>query len=82
MMKHLWVSLVVLGLTACAQFPEVDNAMMNDSTATEFPKLVPLESIAYPDTSARLDETSEDDLQGRIYGLQRRADKLSKTSTD
>ncbi len=80
-MMRFWVSLMVLGLTACAQFPEVDDATKNDRKATEFPKLVPLESILLPD-EARLDETSEANLQGRIYGLQRRADELMKTQID
>ncbi|WP_372884655.1 hypothetical protein [Shimia sp.] len=77
----IWMVLVA-GLAACAQFPELDEAPTGDATADSFPALVPLDAIALPETQPRLDATSEARLQGRIGGVRQRAEALRSAPTD
>lgn len=77
MMKPALVSLICLSVAACASFPEVEEATRKDATPTAYPELIPLEHVPLP-PEARLDETSEAQLEGRINGLKRRAKLLQE----
>ncbi len=74
-MRPALVSLICLMAGACTQFPEVDSAAQADVDKAKFPKVVPMDDLAPPPT-ARLDQNSEAQLEGRINGLKRRAGDL------
>ena len=74
-MRPALISLICLMAGACTQFPEVDSAKQADVDKAKFPKVVPMDDLTPPPV-ARLDESSEAQLEGRINGLKRRASDL------
>ncbi|MCK0149768.1 hypothetical protein MWU54_07025 [Marivita sp. S6314] len=67
--------IVGLGLSACAQFPEVDAALNADNPNPDYPKLVPFEELLTAD-DPRISETDDDALRARAEDLRRRANGL------
>ncbi|WP_299357044.1 hypothetical protein [uncultured Shimia sp.] len=80
-MKLLFVSLMCLSIAACATFPVVDERTKNDVAAESYLEMVPLETILQP-PEARLEETSEEQLEGRINGLKQRAKILQEQEVE
>ena len=68
-------------LASCAQFPEVDELTSDDVGGAEYPDLIPIQEIADPG-EGYLDQDSGKNLEGRISGLNRRADELRKKTIE
>lgn len=73
-MWRLWI-VFGLGMSACAQFPEVDAALNGDNPVSDYPDLVPFEDLlSGPDP--QISETDDDALLARARDLRQRADGL------
>ena len=74
-------ALICLTLTACTQFPELDNTVTPDVEASDFPTLVPLEPLlagAAPVVSDPVQTTET--LEARVAALRARARALQQRS--
>lgn len=80
-MRTLFFILCCAMLASCAQFPEVDEVISKNAGGTEYPEVIPLQDIEDPG-EGYLDEDSGKNLEGRISGLQRRADELRKKTIE
>lgn len=72
-------ALICLILTACTQFPELDNTVTPDVEASDFPPLVPLEPLlagAAPVVSDPVQTTET--LEARVAALRARASALQR----
>lgn len=81
-LRHLTLPAALLLLTACATFPEVDNAEARYSGSGTTPDLAPMEDILAAAGTPLTDEASRDSLLGRADGLRARADRLRSTRQD
>lgn len=73
-MWRIWIVLG-LGVSACADFPEVDAALASGSASRDYPALLPFEDLlAAPE--ARVSATDEAALLARAEALRNRADGL------
>ncbi|MDO6485546.1 hypothetical protein [Shimia thalassica] len=74
-MRPLLTLTVLSFLAACAEFPDVDQAVSDSAKRAPFPDLIPVDDILIED-AARLDEHSDDQLIARVDRLNRRANEL------
>ncbi|MFP7570058.1 hypothetical protein [Marivita sp. S2033] len=75
-MWRAWI-LLMMSLTACAEFPQVDAALSADAARLETPKLLPFEQLLTAE-EPRLTETDDEELRARAEGLRNRADGLRR----
>ncbi|SHK59774.1 hypothetical protein SAMN05444000_14411 [Shimia gijangensis] len=74
-MRSIFSLTCVALLASCAQFPEVDQVTSQDIGDATYPDLIPVKEMAEPGPGY-LDENSASNLEGRLNGLNRRADEL------
>ena len=67
---------LVLSLTACAEFPELDAALTSEMKAAGYPALAPTSELTASQAAPRLTETSASELTGRVASLRARASRL------
>ncbi|WGW03701.1 hypothetical protein [Tropicibacter oceani] len=68
---------LLIGLSGCAQFPELDAVQTPGIEQAPYPALVPLDGLlANPEPRATLAVLGQ--VQGRVSGLQARADRLRR----
>lgn len=68
--------ILVFGLSACTQFPELDGAVTAHGSDANYPDLVPIEPIlAQAASGPRTDQTT-DQLSSRVAALKARANRL------
>ena len=80
MTRLIFISLTLVGLSACTTFPALDDAVSPTAQAADYPDLVPLEPLL----AARAPERAADatpeairaTLEGRLARLQARATRL------
>lgn len=72
-----------LTVSACTQFPELDDAVPETAENAGYPELVPVESLLGPD---RFDPTQNDEtadrIENRTRSLQARAERLRQRNAD
>ncbi|WP_189369723.1 hypothetical protein [Tateyamaria omphalii] len=74
-------ALICLTLTACTQFPELDNTISPEVGASEFPALVPLEPLLAGSAPVVSDPVQTSDaLAARVAALRARARALQQQS--
>jgi hypothetical protein len=74
---------LILTLTACTQFPELDNAVSPSAQDAEFPELVPVQGLltqAEPQNGKPEDTINT--LNARVAALRNRANRLRGTVVD
>lgn len=74
---------MILTLSACTQFPELDNAVSTSAQDAEFPDLVPVsgllaQTVPQNDTP----ESTVNTLNARVAALRNRANRLRGTVVD
>lgn len=68
-----------LGLTGCADFPELDGAISDKGRAAGYPSLLPVgQLMAHTDAPTRLDAQTGAQLAARAAALRKRADTLRR----
>lgn len=74
----MWrVLCLILCLSACTQFPELDATVPAEADAAAYPDLVPLLPVlASADATPERQSAVEQSLEGRIARLRNRADRL------
>lgn len=72
---------LLLSLTACAEFPEVDAATSPEVSSAEYPRLLPFEDILVAQ-DPRATEAVSNDVQARAAALRSRADRLRNPVID
>jgi hypothetical protein len=74
---------LLLLLTACTRFPELDAAVDTSALDAPYPDLVPIEQLLEPaprpGSGARVEPDVAETLQSRAAGLQSRARNLGNT---
>ena len=74
---------MILTLSACTQFPELDNAVSTSAQDAEFPDLVPVHGLltqAEPQNGTPEDTINT--LNARVAALRNRANRLRGTVVD
>lgn len=66
---------MVLGMAACAEFPEVDAALATGTPSRDYPALLPFEDLLVADAPL-IAESDEAALLARAEALRNRADRL------
>ncbi len=74
--------LLLVGLAACTQFPELDDRVGPLDPRAPFPALVPVEPLVAQAQEVRVEETEQAALQARVAALNARADRLRRTVVD
>lgn len=74
----MWrVLILTLSLTACTQFPQLDDVVGPDVVDAEFPNLVPIDPIINaPEGQGANRAVIQDNLLARLAALNARADAL------
>ena len=71
------VSLIVFGLAACTQFPQLDRTLTPALADADYPALVPVEPLLAQATQGQVNpEATQANLQGRVARLRARAARL------
>ena len=73
---------LILGLSACSQFPELDESVDSQARDAPYPDLVRVETLKanLPDT--RIEPDAADDVESRVERLRARAARLKGTVID
>ncbi|WP_246035996.1 hypothetical protein [Aliishimia ponticola] len=74
-MKRMVFALLIL-VSGCAQFPELDSAIPAEAEAAAYPDLVPLNGSFDPAAPIAAQEQTEAGLSARLARLQARAARL------
>ncbi|SHG84455.1 hypothetical protein [Marivita hallyeonensis] len=69
------VIIVVVSLSACAEFPDVDAALAKGDATRDYPALLPFEQLLNAE-EPRLADTDDEALRARADALRGRADAL------
>lgn len=73
------LTVLVIGLSACTQFPELDAAQTPGIGQAPYPKLISLDGLLVgPEPRATVDVITN--VQGRVAGLQARAARLRRVT--
>jgi hypothetical protein len=75
-MSRMWI-ILVLTLSACAEFPEVEAALAQDSPDPEYSEFLPFEQLLTVD-DPRLMDGDDAALRARAAELRARADRLRR----
>lgn len=81
-MRLILIFTVTMGLTACADFPDLDAAISDDARNADYPALVPAEGILARGEAGTLTESSGPALQARAANLRARAALLRGIAID
>lgn len=77
---HRFSLILLLALSACATFPELDASIDDAARAAPYPELVPLQPILARanalGTTGRITPASEQAFDARVAGLRARAARL------
>ncbi|MGV6811073.1 MAG: hypothetical protein ACWA47_02415 [Brevirhabdus sp.] len=74
MRRTVFVVCLSIGLTGCAEFPDLDASVSAQGRAADFPALLPMDALlARANTPVRLDAGSGARLAARAAALHRRA---------
>ncbi|GAA4222821.1 hypothetical protein [Sagittula marina] len=76
--RDLVWALPVVALTACTQFPELDTVQSEGVAQAPYPDLIPLEGVVGQPTAPNATVEVIEQVEGRVGGLQSRADRLSR----
>lgn len=78
---YLSVFFVAL-LSACSQFPELDEDISREARRAPFPDLVPVEDLRAGLQTARITDETQTTLEARVAALRARAARLKRTVID
>ena len=81
-MKPLAPLLPVLGLCACASFPELDGTVPAHLEEAQYPKLVPVEPLLAAAEEVQITPETESTLMARANALRARAARLRGSVVD
>lgn len=74
--------LCVAALTACTQFPALDENLSAQARAAPYPDLVPVEDLRAQLAAAKITDETTTSLEARVASLRARADRLRRTVID
>lgn len=69
-------------MSACAQFPELDDEISKEAKAAPYPDLVPVEELRAGLKTARITDQTQTSLEARVAALRVRAARLKRTVID
>ncbi len=78
-LKFLMISALTVGLSACSEFPELEDTV--DSNAA-YPGLVPIESLTSQAPDPQIKPETAPDLETRVDRLKARAARLKRKVID
>ncbi len=81
MRKFIGIGAVILALSGCASFPELDAAVTDTAKKADYPSLIPAESLLNRRNEGRLDETDGAALLARAAHLRARGRILRNLAT-
>lgn len=73
---------VLAALTACSQFPELDEAVSDSARDAPYTELVPIETLQAQAPQAAIDDTTQEVVEGRAERLRARASALKPDVID
>lgn len=75
--------ILLVAVSACAQFPELDGTVAPSVANASPPDLIPLTALfAQANTSSQIVQTAQSDIAPRLSGLRARADRLRRPVID
>nr|WP_236544525.1 hypothetical protein [Roseovarius atlanticus] len=77
-----WALTLTLALSACTQFPELDDATSRDTRRAPYPNLLPVEDLRARVAAPRTTEQTTRTLEARVAGLRARAARLRGSVID
>lgn len=81
-LRSLTALVVGLGLSACAEFPELDAALSDEARAAPYPTLLPVEDLNARVGEPRIAPDAADAIEARVARLKARAARLRNTVLD
>lgn len=83
MMHRLLASLIAAAaLSACSQFPELDDSLGAEARSARYPDLVPVETLRAGLSEPRITDQTTASLEARVTNLRARAARLRGTVLD
>ena len=73
---------VFTALSACNEFPELDQTVDSDARDASYPDLVPIDTIQSGIPDQQIEPETQDELDARVDRLKARADRLSGAVID